>query len=80
MPRQMRIAVTSGFAICSGWLYSLTGFASQTVPDSSDPAGALLLILGLAAVILGMRNLRELRNKRIVPPRPPQHTGRSGRD
>lgn len=32
-------------------------------------AAAILLLLGIGALLMGMRNLRELRHKRIVPER-----------
>jgi len=34
-------------------------------------AAALLVLLGLGALLMGMRNLRELRHKRLVPDREP---------
>jgi len=49
----------------------------EDVPQNADPAGFLLLVLGLVAVLLGMRNLRELRSNRMAPRRPwrkPKHS------
>jgi hypothetical protein len=34
-------------------------------------AAVLLVLLGLGALLMGMRNLRELRHKRLVPERQP---------
>lgn len=57
----------------------------QASQDGSDPAAFFLLLFGLAALLLGMRNLRQLKDKRMMPPRfgaqgsdggkaPPKHT------
>jgi len=35
-------------------------------------AAVLLVLLGLGALLMGMRNLRELRHKRLVPEREPE--------
>ena len=35
----------------------------------AEPAGFFLMVLGLAALLLGLRNLRDLRYKRMTPPR-----------
>lgn len=35
----------------------------------SDPVAVLLMVIGLIALLLGLRNLRELRGKRMTPPR-----------
>jgi len=60
-------------------LMTLTAGPSQAFADSAgeadtsaEPAGFFLMIIGLAALLLGMRNLRELRHKRMAPPRPHQ--------
>lgn len=39
-------------------------------------AAALLVVLGVWALVMGLRNLRELRHKRMAPERqqPPRHT------
>lgn len=42
----------------------------ETAQDRPEPAGFFLLVLGLLALLLGMRNLRDLRSKRMMPPRP----------
>ncbi|MCB1790702.1 MAG: hypothetical protein KDJ27_15455 [Gammaproteobacteria bacterium] len=42
--------------------------------DLGSQAAGLLMLLGVAALLLGMRNLRELRNKRPVRPRRPRDT------
>lgn len=44
--------------------------------DASDPAGFFLLLFGLAALLLGMRNLRQLKYKRMSPPRHDPHDER----
>ena len=36
-------------------------------------AAVLLVLLGLGALLMGMRNLRELRHKRLVPSREPEN-------
>ena len=42
--------------------------SSQTTAQA-EPAGFFLMVLGLVALLLGMRNLRQLRHKRMAPPR-----------
>ena len=39
-------------------------------------AAVLLMLLGLGALLMGMRNLRELRHKRLVPEREPKNDRR----
>jgi len=39
-------------------------------------AAVLLMLLGLGALLMGMRNLRELRHKRLVPEREPKNAHR----
>jgi len=39
-------------------------------------AAVLLVLLGLGALLMGMRNLRELRHKRLVPERAPANNHR----
>ena len=45
---------------------------ADSAAHGSEPAGFFVLVLGLAALLLGMRNLRELRHKRMMPPHPEQ--------
>jgi len=49
---------------------SLNCIAEETTQEQAEPAAFILLVLGLAALFLGMRNLRELRHKHMIPPRP----------
>lgn len=57
------------------WLPALTGM--QTTQAGAAPiegevgsnAAALLVLLGLWALLMGLRNLRELRHKRLLPDR-----------
>jgi len=44
--------------------------AAARTDNQAEPAGFFLMVLGLGALLLGMRNLRELRHKRMLPPRP----------
>lgn len=39
----------------------------------ADTGGLILLILGVLALVSGARNLRDLRHKRLTPPRPTAH-------
>ena len=43
---------------------------ADAAQESTEPASFFLLLLGLLAVLLGMRNLRTLRSQRMIPPRP----------
>jgi hypothetical protein len=43
------------------------------VEHQAEPAGFFLMVLGLAALLLGLRNLRDLRYKRMTPPRQRPH-------
>jgi hypothetical protein len=43
---------------------------AEQARDSGEPAGFFLLLLGLLAVLLGIRNLRTLRSQSMIPPRP----------
>lgn len=43
---------------------------AEQARDSGEPAGFFLLLLGLLAVLLGIRNLRALRSQSMIPPRP----------
>jgi len=43
---------------------------TQQATGSTEPAGFILFVLGLVALLIGARNLRELRTKRMAPPRP----------
>jgi len=44
--------------------------------NGSEPASFFLLVLGLVALLIGTRNLRELRTKRMAPPRAPRQRGK----
>lgn len=46
--------------------------------DLGNHAAALLVALGVSALFLGLRNLRELRHKRMVPPRAQQEAVEDG--
>ncbi len=37
--------------------------------EAGSNAAALLVLLGLGALVMGLRNLRELRHKRLTPER-----------
>jgi hypothetical protein len=43
---------------------------TQQATGSAEPAGFILFVLGLVALLIGARNLRVLRTKRMAPPRP----------
>ena len=49
-------------------------------PPAEDPAGLLLLALGLVVLLLGLRSLRGLRNRPHTPGRPPFRRRRRPRD
>ena len=55
------------------WLPVLTGMpigqagAAPIEGEVGSNAAALLVLLGLWALFMGLRNLRELRHKRILP-------------
>jgi len=55
---------------------SAPAFAETTeqATGSAEPAGFILFVLGLVALLIGARNLREQRTKRMAPPRPRQTT------
>lgn len=63
----------------SRWLPALAGgYAVKAVAapiegELSSNAAALLMLLGLGALLMGLRNLRELRHKRLTPDR--RHAG-----
>lgn len=44
-------------------------FAQQSESERTEPAGLLLLVLGIGALIMGLRGLRNLRTKHFMPPR-----------
>ncbi|MCB1800744.1 MAG: hypothetical protein KDI82_03555 [Gammaproteobacteria bacterium] len=46
--------------------------------DLGNHAAALLVALGVSALFLSFRNLRDLRHKRIAPPRPQQDAASDG--
>ena len=50
------------------------GHAAPIEGESGSNAAALLVLLGIWALLMGMRNLRELRHKRLVLNRDPQST------
>lgn len=49
---------------------ALTGSALADDRSSSDPAMIVVLVLGLLAIIGGMGNIKDLRRKHMMPPRP----------
>lgn len=57
-----------GLTICGIWLGS-AGATPADISADSTPLGLILLLLGVVALLLGMRNLHDLRNKRMSPPR-----------
>jgi hypothetical protein len=70
------------------WLAALPGLAvsqTQAAPvegETASNAAALLIVLGVWAIAMGVRNLRELRYKRLVPERQqrdPERTTTPGR-
>jgi len=56
-------------ALLTGTTLALAEQADAT-KETTEPASFFLLLLGLLAVLLGMRNLRTLRSQRMIPPRP----------
>lgn len=61
----MRILLAPGLSL----LLSQVAIAADSTPaGSAEPAGMLLMLLGLLALLLGMRNLHDLRTKRMTPP------------
>lgn len=48
----------------------LPRLASAASEDTGESALVILLLLGLAAVIAGLSNIRDLRRKHMLPPRP----------
>jgi len=57
----------------AGCLLSLNCFAeeiAQPSPEQAEPAALILLVLGLVALFIGIRNVGDLRHKRMLPPRP----------
>jgi len=50
--------------------------SDEAARSGGESAGILLLVLGLVAVLLGIRNLRELRHKHLSPPRRPHPRGK----
>ena len=61
------------------WLPTLLGLTAgqaHAVPIEGDLGGhaaALLVLLGVAALVRGVCNLRELRHQRLVPRGQPHH-------
>jgi len=59
-----------------GWPLLWTGLATGSAHaapiegEMGSNAAVILVLLGVWALILGMRNLRELRHKRLAPERP----------
>ncbi len=49
---------------------SVSAFAETTehATDSAEPDGFILFVLGMVALLIGIRNLRQLRTKRMPPP------------
>jgi hypothetical protein len=60
------------------WLSPLPGLAVGHVNAApiegslGSNAAALLVLLGIGALLMGMRNLRKLRHKRLTPGRSPR--------
>ena len=54
------------------WLSTLAVSPAVAAPiegELASNAASILVLLGLWALLMGMRNLRELRHKRLVPER-----------
>jgi len=60
------------------WLTMLAGMtvghvnAAPIEGELASNAAALLVLLGIWALLMGMRNLRELRHKRLTPEQRPR--------
>lgn len=52
-----------------GLTFTGSAFSAPAESTPAEPAGFLLLVLGLAALLLGLKSLRDLRHKRFLPPR-----------
>ena len=65
-PTSRCAAVFALFASATG---AWAGQAEQA-QEGGEPASFFLLLLGLLAVLLGIGNLRALRNQSMIPPRP----------
>lgn len=48
---------------------SSPAYAAPIEGETSSNAAALLVLLGVGALVMGLRNLRELRHKRLAPNR-----------
>jgi hypothetical protein len=56
----------------AGGLSALLTGSAHAAPIDGEPASnaaVFLFLLGVGAILLGLRNLRELRHKRLVPAR-----------
>lgn len=68
----MTLPTSKAALILFGGVAPAVAQQADSAQNAAEPAGFFLLVLGLAALLLGMRNLRELRHKRMMPPRPDQ--------
>jgi len=68
----MQTACTASWSSMLALFTSAEIAAAPVEGSAGSNAAAILVVLGLFALVMGLRNLRDLRHKRLTPDRPPR--------